>query len=61
MNYQQAKAASIECIKAKLVPFLRSSPGMGKSAIFAEIADEFNLEFIDYRVSGAEPTDFNVA
>lgn len=58
MNYQQTKAAAIECFKAHLVPFVRSSPGMGKSAIFAEIAKEFDLEFIDYRVSGAEPTDF---
>lgn len=59
MNLQQTKEVAINCITANLVPFIQSSPGMGKSALCKEIADEFNLCLIDYRISSADPTDFN--
>ena len=57
LNTVQAKEAIIDCMKTKLVPFLTGSPGMGKSSIIHEIADEFNLELIDLRLSQCEPTD----
>lgn len=45
------------CMKARLVPFIQGSPGMGKSAIVKEIADEYGLKLIDCRLSSMEPTD----
>lgn len=44
-------------IKAKLVPFLIGSPGMGKSAIVRQIAQTYNLKVIDLRLSQCDPTD----
>ena len=45
-------------IEAGLVPFITSSPGMGKSAIVAQLAEAGNLKLIDHRLSTSEPTDF---
>ena len=42
-----------------LVPFVRSSPGRGKSAIYKAFAEEFKLVLIDVRLSMYEPTDFS--
>lgn len=47
----------IECLLAGLVPYVQSSPGMGKSSIMASIAKENNLKMIDHRLSTSEPTD----
>ena len=44
-------------IKARLVPFLKGSPGCGKSDIIRQIAEEHNLEVIDLRLSQCDPTD----
>ena len=54
---RQARKHIIECIEAKLVPFLQSSPGMGKSEITHSIASDFGLFLIDHRLSTSEPTD----
>lgn len=54
---RQAKGHIIEILLAGLVPFLRSSPGMGKSAIYKAIAEEYNLELIDIRLSTCAPED----
>lgn len=43
-------------MKAKLVPMVTSSPGIGKSAIMKKIANDMNLMLIDVRLSTAEPT-----
>lgn len=53
----QAKSCVEICMKAHLVPFLISSPGMGKSSLVREIADEYGLKLIDCRLSSMEPTD----
>lgn len=45
------------CLMARLVPFVQSSPGCGKSAIVKQIAEKNNLELIDIRLSSLEPTD----
>lgn len=45
-------------IEAGLVPFITSSPGMGKSSIVAQLAQAGNLKLIDHRLSTSEPTDF---
>lgn len=49
----------IRAIMAGLVPFVQSSPGLGKSDIGRSIADEFNLKMIDCRLTQCEPTDLS--
>ena len=46
-----------ELIKQKLPTFIWGSPGIGKSSIVKQIADEENLNFIDLRLSLLDPTD----
>lgn len=57
VNLQQAKEMILRCIKAGLVPLLRGSPATGKSAVIRQIAKEYNLKLIDFRMSQADPTD----
>ena len=49
----------IECIQAGLVPFIESSPGMGKSSIVKAIARDYDLELIDERLSTRQPVDLS--
>jgi len=46
-------------LRARLVPNLTGSPGIGKSDIIREVADELNLKVIDFRLSQSDPTDLN--
>ena len=39
------------------VPFIKGSPGIGKSDIIRQVAEELNLKVIDFRLSQADPTD----
>lgn len=48
-----------DILTAGLVPMLRGSPGISKSAVIAEIADEMNLCLVDNRFAGFDPTDMN--
>lgn len=48
-----------DILEAGLVPMLRGSPGISKSAVIAEIADDMNLLLIDNRFAGFDPTDMN--
>jgi hypothetical protein len=59
VNFAKAKELTIKYMSAKIVPFLRGSPGCGKSAMMQEIADEFNLFLIDHRLSTSEPSDLS--
>lgn len=45
-------------LRCNLVPFVKSSPGRGKSAIIRSLADHLNLKLIDIRLSMYEPQDF---
>lgn len=54
---RQARGHMIEILQAGLVPFLRSSPGMGKSAIVRSIAEEYGMELLDIRLSTCAPED----
>ena len=47
------------CLKAKLVPIVRSSPAMGKSDIIRSLAKKYNLCLLDFRAAQADITDFN--
>jgi hypothetical protein len=49
----------MKCIEAGIVPFVRSSPGMGKSTIMRSIAKHFNLCLIDIRLSTSQPEDLS--
>lgn len=57
VNYHTA----IECIEmafsAQNVPYLKGSPGIGKSGIFAFLAAKYKLKLIDIRLSQMEPVD----
>ena len=58
-NTRTVRDFIIDCITAKkpVVPFVKSSPGMGKSSIVHGIADEFHLELLDHRLSTSAPED----
>lgn len=52
-----AKFFLTKTLNAGLVPFLHGSPGMGKSDIIKSIAEDFNLQLIDLRLSQCDPSD----
>ncbi|UWJ04360.1 hypothetical protein [Escherichia phage vB_EcoS_Uz-1] len=58
-NSRQARNFIIRALKAGNVPFLTSSPGMGKSAIIRSIAEEFGMKLIDHRLSTSAPEDLS--
>lgn len=58
-NSRQAKNFIIRAIRAGNVPYLTSSPGMGKSALIHEVAEEFGLFVIDHRLSTSAPEDLS--
>jgi len=49
--------AVVGTLFAGLVPFIKGSPGIGKSDIVRQVAEELNLKVIDFRLSQADPTD----
>jgi hypothetical protein len=57
VKISQAAAMLTQFIRAKLVPMLIGSPGMGKSQIVHQLAAEHNLEVIDMRLAQCDPTD----
>lgn len=57
VKLSQAMSMIIQCIKARLVPMLKGSPGCGKSQIVRQIAEEYGLYVIDLRLSQCDPTD----
>jgi hypothetical protein len=56
---KEIRTEVIHQLKAGNVPFIRSSPGLGKSAIIRQIAEDFGLELIDIRASSCLPEDIN--
>ena len=46
-----------DVLKAKLVPMIHGSPGIGKSSIVQTIAKEWGLQVIDERLGQCDPTD----
>lgn len=57
VNTTQAYELVKLALASNVVPHLISAPGVGKSAIAKQIAENFNLEMIDYRASGGLPED----
>ena len=56
---RQAREFIVDGLESGLVPFLRSSPGMGKSSIIKDVAKSFNLKVIDIRLSTCAPEDMS--
>lgn len=56
---REVRAAVLDCIQAGLVPYIESSPGMGKSSIVKSIANEHGLKVIDHRLSTSSPVDLS--
>lgn len=56
---RQAIPLIIDCFEAGVVPFVKSSPGMGKSSIMKKAADTCGLAVIDHRLSTSMPVDLN--
>jgi hypothetical protein len=61
MNIDISKASPLitTVLKSKLVPYLESPPGVGKSALAQQIADENGLKLVDVRLSQCDPTDLS--
>lgn len=57
VKISQAVRMLTAAIQAKVVPMLKGSPGTGKSQIVYQIADNYNLQVIDLRLSQCDPTD----
>lgn len=57
VRISQAISMITKLIRAGLVPMMKGSPGMGKSAIVYQIAKTHNLKVIDLRLSQCDPTD----
>lgn len=55
----QAKDLINDVLRAGLVPNLLSSPGLGKSSIAMQIAEQNNLELIDIRLTQMDPTELS--
>ena len=57
VKISQAVTMLTAFIKAKLIPLLVGSPGLGKSQIYQQIADQYNLLLIDVRLAQCDPCD----
>lgn len=44
-------------LKAKLVPYIKGSPAIGKSSIAHQVAKQLGLKVIDIRLAECDPTD----
>jgi hypothetical protein len=53
----QAARMITTAIRCGLVPFLKGSPGVGKSQVIHSVGKEHNLELIDLRLAQCDPTD----
>ncbi len=56
---RQVKQFITDCLYAGLVPFVQSSPGMGKSTIMRNVANDLQLQMIDHRLSTSAPEDLS--
>lgn len=56
---RQLRGFIADALQARLVPFVTSSPGMGKSAIMNLVGQDFNLKVIDHRLSTSAPEDLS--
>lgn len=57
VSTKELPQAITEILFAGLVPYVKSSPGLGKSSIFKQVADSLNLSMIDVRLSQMDSSD----
>jgi nucleoside diphosphate kinase len=57
VKINQATSMVTDYIKAGIVPMIHGSPGIGKSQIVHQIAEEYGLKLVDMRLSQCDPTD----
>lgn len=55
----QAISMLSKYLRAGLVPMIVSSPGIGKSQAVYQVAEQYNLKVIDFRLAQCDPTDLN--
>ncbi|WP_225784543.1 AAA family ATPase [Xenophilus sp. Marseille-Q4582] len=55
----QAAEMMAAYIRARIVPMIHGSPGIGKSQIAEQLASEYNLKLIDLRLAQYDPTEIN--
>lgn len=53
----EMKQFVIDCIMVREIPYVAGPPGIGKSDIVAQVADEFGLKLLDIRLSQMLPED----
>ena len=56
---RQVKSFVTDALYAGLVPYVQSSPGMGKSSIMRNVARDLQLKMIDHRLSTSAPEDLS--
>lgn len=59
LNSEGIKKFLKTSLSAGLVPYVKGSPGIGKSDVAQAIAKELDLKLIDVRLSQCDPTDLN--
>jgi len=59
VNLDEAEELVKDCFRARRVPNLLSSPGIGKSALIKSIAEKQELLVVDVRLSTIDPTELN--
>lgn len=59
LNSNEIKKFLKMALKSGLVPYIKGSPGIGKSDVAQATAKEFDLKLIDVRLSQCDPTDLN--
>lgn len=59
VNLYDAYDLVVDCLNAKRVPNLISSPGVGKSSLIHQIADAWEYLVVDARLSTMDPTELN--
>ncbi len=57
LTINELKPEIINCFKSKVVPMLTSSPGLGKSSLMHQVADELNLQIVDIRLAQIDPVE----
>ena len=57
VSYTTAAACIKEAFRTGSVPYLKGSPGSGKSKMLQAIASQYKLKLIDLRLAMLEPTD----
>jgi len=58
-NTRELYEAILVDLQCGLVPFIKGSPGIGKTAMFRAIAKQLNLKLLAEHLSSKEPTDIN--